>query len=250
MNEIRHTFGFREVEPPERRLLIRRLFDAIAAHYDLGSDLTSFGVHRLWKRALLRMMERDGAQAGVFVDLAGGTGDVARLLARAPGRRVLVADASLRMVETGRKRPFAGEGRLCWIAAEGEEMPFADNSLDGVTVAFGLRNMTDPEKVLREVHRTLKPGGRFYCLEFSTPRRWLRPFYDFYSFHVLPLIGGAVSGRPAAYRYLVESIRRFPGQAELGAMMRAAGFSDVRWRDVSFGIAAIHSARKAGRGEA
>jgi demethylmenaquinone methyltransferase/2-methoxy-6-polyprenyl-1,4-benzoquinol methylase len=180
------------------------------------------------------------------VDLAGGTGDVARLLAREGGRRVIVVDASVEMMKAGRAAHPHCSAPLSWVAAEGERLPFADDALDCITVAFGLRNMSDPDAALEEVLRVLKPGGRFYCLEFSKPHWWLKPFYDLYSFLVIPRLGAWVAGEPSAYRYLIESIRRFPGQKALTNKMRYAGFSDVRWRNVSFGIAAIHWARKAG----
>ncbi len=244
-DDLKHSFGFQEVDTAERRARIRALFDAVAGRYDLMNDLMSFGIHRLWKRAFARMLRLDGI-SGLCIDLAGGTGDVARLLAADdPSRRVVVADASLNMMKAGRDA-HAGSPAISWVVAEGEALPLADNSVDAVTIAFGLRNMSDPDAALREVIRVLKPGGRFYCLEFSRPHWWLKPFYDLYSFFVIPRLGAWVAGEPAAYRYLIESIRRFPGQKALENKMRYAGFSDVRWRNLSFGIAAIHHARKAG----
>jgi len=245
--DLKHTFGFERVDVEERRRRIRRLFDAVAPRYDLMNDLMSFGIHRLWKRTLVRMIAREVPGARLFVDLAGGTGDVARLLARDdPAREVIVLDPSVEMMLAGRRDHPRLSSSLKWVAAEGERLPLPDGSVDVLTVAFGLRNMSDPDAALEEALRVLKPGGRFYCLEFSRPQWWLKPFYDLYSFFVIPRLGAWVAGEPSAYRYLIESIRRFPGQKALTAKMRHAGFSDVRWRNLSFGIAAIHSARRAG----
>jgi demethylmenaquinone methyltransferase/2-methoxy-6-polyprenyl-1,4-benzoquinol methylase len=234
MHELDRSFGYQEVAPQERRRRIRAVFQAVAPRYDLMNDLMSFGVHRLWKRALARSVAK---ATGVAVDLAGGTGDVARLLARDPARAVLVCDPSLAMMGEGRRR----EGPpLAWIGGEAEALPFADNAVGLVTVAFGLRNTTRLEGALRESWRVLAPGGTFACLEFSRPHWWLRPFYDLYSFLVIPRLGAWVAREPAAYHYLVESIRRFPAQREFADALQAAGFIDVRWRNLSFGIACLH----------
>ncbi len=245
-SDLKHTFGFQQVDVAERRARIRRVFDAVAPRYDLMNDLMSFGIHRLWKRAFAAHVARTCPHARTIVDLAGGTGDIAALLAaRHPDARIIVADPSLPMMQTGRRKLKGRADALLWLAAEGERLPFADAAIDAITIAFGLRNMADPQLALREACRALRPGGSFFCLEFSRPRRWLAPFYDLYSFHVIPRLGAAVARAPFAYRYLVESIRRFPGQHELSDMIRAAGFARVRWRDLSFGIAAIHHATKA-----
>jgi demethylmenaquinone methyltransferase/2-methoxy-6-polyprenyl-1,4-benzoquinol methylase len=231
------SFGTSNVTPDERRALIRQVFTEVAPRYDLMNDLMSFGIHRLWKRAFARAAApRPG---DVIVDLAGGTGDVAQLMARS-GARVFVADPSVPMLLQGRERGR----RLVELAAEAERLPFADASIDCVTIAFGIRNVTDMTQALREIHRVLKPGGRFLCLEFSTAAAPIRPFYAIWSALVIPRLGAAIAGSRAAYRYLVESIARFPGQADFGQMIAEAGFSDVRWRNLSFGIAAIHSARR------
>lgn len=237
---LERSFGYREVAPAERRARIRAVFQAVAPRYDLMNDLMSFGIHRLWKRAMARAV---AAAPGLAVDLAGGTGDVAALLARGPDRRVLVCDPSLAMMAQGR-RSHPGGAALAWVGGEAEALPFAEGSVDLITVAFGLRNVTRLEAALRECRRVLRPGGTFVCLEFSRPHGWLRPFYDLYSFLVIPRLGAWVAREPAAYHYLVESIRRFPDQRAFAEALAAAGFAEVRWRNLSFGIACLHLARK------
>ena len=180
--------------------------------------------------------------AELFVDLAGGTGDVAALLARKPGRRVVVVDPSIPMMREGGTRADAAAVR--WIAGEAERLPFADGSVQALTVSFGLRNTTRLDVALAEAARVLAPGGTFACLEFSRPMKWLQLFYDPYSFHVIPRLGAWVAANPAAYQYLIESIRNFPDQQRFAAMIEAAGFSAVRWKNLSFGIAAIHLGTK------
>ncbi len=234
MADIDHSFGHAQVDQDERRRRIRQVFDAVAPRYDLMNDLMSMGIHRLWKR---RLVDEVRAVGGRVVDLAGGTGDVARLLLR-PDREVTVLDPSGAMMAVGRARP--GMAGVRWQVAEAEALPLADASVDLLTLSFGLRNATRLGTALAEARRVLAPGGRFACLEFSRPARWFAPAYDLYSRWVIPALGAAVAGRPQAYRYLVESIRRFPDQPELAACMRAAGFVDVRWRNLSLGIAAIH----------
>ncbi|MBT0963729.1 class I SAM-dependent methyltransferase [Denitromonas iodatirespirans] len=235
------TFGYQNVVPAERQRRIRQVFNAVAGRYDLMNDMMSFGIHRLWKRRFVRDLPREG----LIVDLAGGTGDVARLMADAPGRTLVVCDPSLAMMQAGRAR--ADGPALHWLGGEAERLPFADGSVRALTVAFGLRNATQLAAALAEIHRVLAPGGQFACLEFSRPQWWLKPFYDAYSFLVIPRLGAWVAKAPAAYQYLVESIRRFPDQRAFAQMVRDAGFDTVRWRNVSFGIACIHTATKATR---
>ena len=232
-NSLDGSFGKQSVTAAERRRRIRAVFGAVAPRYDLMNDVMSFGIHRLWKRRLAR---RVAAVTGVAVDLAGGTGDVARLLVDGR-RRVVVCDPSLPMMLAGRRR---GETGLTWLAGEAERLPLADASVDLLTVAFGLRNATCLEQALAEIRRVLKPGGCFVCLEFSRPVAWLAPLYDLYSFLVIPCLGALVAREPRAYRYLVESIRRFPDQRGFAALMEQADFSAVHWENVSFGIACLH----------
>lgn len=226
------TFGRFNVTPHERRLRIRGVFDAVAPRYDVMTDLMSFGIHRLWKRTLAR---RCADYGGLVVDLAGGTGDVAHLLT-SEKRQVIVCDPSWAMMSIGRKR----SGPIHWIAGEAENLPFPDGSVDVLVISFGLRNATSLGQTLEEILRVLKPDGTFVCLEFSRPQAWLAPFYDRYSRWVIPRLGALVASQPEAYEYLVESIRRFPGQRELAHSMTRAGFESVRWENLSFGIACLH----------
>lgn len=232
------SFGDQVVSSDDRRDRIRAVFDAVAPRYDLMNDLMSLGIHRLWKRALAR---RVAGASGRIVDLAGGTGDVARLL-RGPDREVIVVDPSAAMMRAGQCR--RGVSGIGWLEGEAEALPLADASVDLLVVSFGLRNTTRLERSLREIHRVLKPGARFVCLEFSRPAAWLAPLYDRYSRWVIPALGAAVAGHPQAYRYLVESIRRFPDQAGFAALLREAGFAQVRWDDLSFGIACLHEGQR------
>ena len=240
MTKLSHSFGYAEVGEGERERRIRRVFEGVAARYDLMNDLMSFGVHRLWKRTLARMVAPRAGET--IVDLAGGTGDVARLLAE-PDRWVAVCDPSLPMMRAGWGCAPVG---VVWLVGTVERIPLADGSVDAVTIAFGIRNVTVMAAAFAEILRVLKPGGRFLCLEFSRPWRPVRPFYDLFSFTVIPRLGAWVARAPEAYGYLVESIRRFPAQDELKARMERAGFTGVEYRDLTFGVACIHVGAKAG----
>jgi demethylmenaquinone methyltransferase/2-methoxy-6-polyprenyl-1,4-benzoquinol methylase len=235
MTDLSRTFGKAAVEAQEREQRIRRVFEAVAQRYDLMNDLMSFGIHRRWKRTLVRQAAPRAGQR--IVDLAGGTGDVAALMA-APDREVTVIDPSEPMMEVGRTR---GHRHVQWLLGSAEQLPLADASVDTLTISFGIRNVTHLEVALAEALRVLKPGGRFLCLEFSTPVAWLRPFYQAFSFAVIPRLGAWIARSPEAYTYLVESIRRFPDQRTFQRLMVEAGFSAVRWRNLSFGIACIHA---------
>lgn len=237
-------FGFRRVSEAEKTRLVGDVFARVAGRYDLMNDLMSGGIHRRWKAFLIdRVAPRPGQ---VLLDLAGGTGDIARRLHRraGAGARVIVCDINEPMLRRGRDRALdAGIFRdILWIAGDAAELPLGSASIDACTISFGLRNVTQIAAALREVRRVLRPGGQFLCLEFSRVEApMLRRAYDLYSFAVLPRLGQAVAQDRDAYQYLVESIRRFPPQAELAAMMREAGFEQVSWRNLSGGIAAIHS---------
>jgi demethylmenaquinone methyltransferase / 2-methoxy-6-polyprenyl-1,4-benzoquinol methylase len=238
------SFGFRSVPAEEKASLVRAVFDSVAPRYDLMNDLMSGGVHRLWKIALIDWVRPRRGQ--LVLDVAGGTGDVAQgLLGRMGGAgRVVVCDINEAMLRVGRDRAI-DRGILAgieWIVGDAERLPVAPHSVDACTIAFGLRNVTHPEAALAEAYRVLKPGGRFACLEFShVGEPTLARLYDIYSFAVLPVLGRLVAGDRDSYRYLVESIRRFPPQEELAGMMRDAGFERVAFRNFTGGVAALHT---------
>ncbi|HET9820966.1 MAG TPA: class I SAM-dependent methyltransferase [Burkholderiaceae bacterium] len=241
MSELSRTFGYQTVDETERERRIRRVFSAVASRYDLMNDLMSLGIHRLWKRTLARLAAPRAGQ--VIVDLAGGTGDVAARLA-APDRLVTVVDPSVPMMAAGRGRGTPALAHVRWIAGTAERLPLPDASVDTLTIAFGIRNVTRLDDALVEILRVLKPGGRFLCLEFSTPHALIRPLYNLFSFTVIPRLGAWVARAPEAYAYLVESIRRFPDQRAFQALIERAGFRDVHYRNLSLGIAAIHVGTK------
>lgn len=245
-------FGFRRVDADEKSRLVRGVFDSVARRYDLMNDLMSAGVHRLWKAAMIdELAPRPGLR---LVDVAGGTGDIARrVLARLADPAgtvptgqppIIVCDVTQEMIVAGRDRALdrgITDG-LIWVCGDAEALPIPDMSMDAYTIAFGLRNVTRIAVALAEARRVLKPGGRFLCLEFSRVT-WplLDELYERYSFTVLPAVGRAVVGDAVSYRYLAESIRRFPPQEDLARAMETAGLERATWRDLSGGIAALHS---------
>jgi demethylmenaquinone methyltransferase/2-methoxy-6-polyprenyl-1,4-benzoquinol methylase len=237
------SFGYRDVPRGEKEPLVRQVFDSVAPRYDLMNDLMSLGVHRLCKAELVRLVAPRAGQA--LLDVAGGTGDVAfRLQDRAPKARLTVCDINEKMLSAGRDRAI-DDGRLHgldWVVGNAETLPFASSRFDAYTIAFGLRNVTDIDAALIEARRVLKPGGRFFCLEFSqVVLPWLKDIYDRYSFTVLPFLGGIVANDRESYRYLAESIRKFPPQEELRARLQAAGLEQARYRNMTGGVVAIHS---------
>ncbi len=241
------SFGFETVPAPEKAGRVKRVFDSVASNYDLMNDLMSAGVHRLWKDDMVALA--DPAPGAAVIDVGGGTGDIALRIARswgARGGRIALLDINAEMLKAGLGRREVAdvppEVRLDWICGDAEALPFPDAAFDLYTIAFCIRNVTHIDRALAEARRVLKPGGRFVCLEFSrVDVPVLDALYDAWSFGALPEIGGWVAGDRDAYRYLVESIRRFPPQAAFAAMIEAAGFGLVKHRNLTGGIAALHS---------
>jgi demethylmenaquinone methyltransferase / 2-methoxy-6-polyprenyl-1,4-benzoquinol methylase len=242
------NFGFETVSPEEKTTRVRGVFDSVAQNYDLMNDLMSAGIHRLWKDEMVLDLPMI-ANANVL-DVAGGTGDIAmRILKKYPylSPTITVCDLTPAMVTVGRDRAL-NEGILQginWTSGNAEALPFADESMDIYTIAFGLRNVTHIDKALCEAYRVLKPGGTFVCLEFNKVNNApLQAVYDWYSFTVLPKIGKHVAKDEPSYQYLVESIRRFPDQEELTAKLKEAKFDTVRWKNLLCGVSCIHTAIK------
>jgi demethylmenaquinone methyltransferase/2-methoxy-6-polyprenyl-1,4-benzoquinol methylase len=239
-------FGNREVPEDQKAGLVQGVFTSVAARYDLMNDLMSGGVHRLWKDAMLDWLAPRPGQR--LLDVAGGTGDIAfRFLRRVPDSSAVVLDMTPGMLTEGRKRAEAEKlaDRLDWVAGDGMRLPFPDASFDVWTISFGIRNVTRPEQALAEAYRVLRRGGRLMVLEFShLPVPMLQWLYDRYSFNVIPAMGQAVTGDRDSYQYLVESIRKFPDQESFAALIRGAGFGQVSWRNLTMGVAALHSGWK------
>ena len=235
-------FGYETVDRADKARRVRGVFDSVASKYDLMNDLMSGGLHRLWKRYTI---EQAGLKRGQSVlDLAGGTGDLALQMAPrvGDGGHVVLADINLSMLQEGRRRLVdkGVAGNLSIVQLDAENLPFGDRSFDCLTIAFGLRNVTDKEAALRSMYRVLRPGGKALILEFSRPAEALRPAYDVYSFRVLPLLGKLVAGDEDSYRYLAESIRMHPDQESLLDMMREAGFERCRYHNLTGGVVALH----------
>lgn len=238
-------FGDRPVDPSEKTGLVREVFDRVASRYDLMNDLMSAGVHRAWKAQFIRALNPRPHE--VLLDVAAGTGDIAAGWRRAGGGPATLCDINAAMLSQGRDRAMdrGTMAGLSWAVGNAECLPFPDRSFDAYTIAFGLRNVTDIDAALSEARRVLKPGGRFFCLEFSRVAiAPLRRLYDAYSDAVIPRLGELVAKDRESYVYLVESIRRFPEQTALVARMQNAGFSFARYRNLSLGIAAIHHANR------
>jgi demethylmenaquinone methyltransferase/2-methoxy-6-polyprenyl-1,4-benzoquinol methylase len=235
-------FGFEKVSPAEKTARVRGVFDSVAGKYDLMNDLMSGGLHRLWKRfALGQTGLRPGQRA---LDVASGTGDLGAGLARQVGKDGLavLTDINREMLARGRDRLIDRgiAAQVEFVIANAECLPFPDRAFDCVTIAFGLRNVTDKAAALASMRRVLRPGGRLLVLEFSKPRPEFKAAYDTYSFSVLPRLGAIVAGDEASYRYLAESIRVHPDQETLAGMIREAGFDDCRWHNLAAGVVALH----------
>ena len=239
-------FGYKEVPVEKKVEHVADVFHSVANKYDVMNDLMSMGIHRLWKRFTLHT---SGVRRGAKVlDIAGGTGDLALKFSKMVGStgQVVLADINASMLNVGRDRltDEGTVGNIDYVQANAESLPFPDNSFDCITIAFGLRNVTDKDAALRSMYRVLKPGGQLLVLEFSKPAEWLAPVYDLYSFKLLPKIGKIVSNDEDSYRYLAESIRMHPDQATLKQMMTDAGFERCDYHNMTAGIVALHSGYK------
>ena len=237
-------FGFQNVDEREKARRVRGVFDSVAPKYDLMNDLMSLGLHRAWKAYTVLVADLRPGQR--VLDIAGGTGDLAQAFAKKVGSEGMVVhtDINASMLRVGRDRLLDAGLVLPTVVCDAEKLPFETESFDRVSVGFGLRNMTHKDRALAEMHRVLKPGGKLLVLEFSKVARPLEKAYDWYSFNVLPRIGRLVAGDEASYRYLAESIRMHPGQDELKAMMKKAGFGHVDYHNLTAGVAALHVAIK------
>lgn len=236
-------FGYNKVSREEKTRRVGDVFDSVASRYDLMNDLMSLGIHRLWKRYFV---EQSGVRPGQSVlDLAGGTGDIARLMMPRVGEtgRVVVADINKSMLEEGRRRLLdRGIAGIEYVQVNAENLPFGDDEFNCITIAFGLRNVTDKRRALEEMYRVLRIGGRVMILEFSHPTTAaLQSLYDTYSFRVLPMMGRLVAGDSGSYRYLAESIRMHPDQKTLQEMLEEVGFERCSYNNLTGGIVAVHS---------
>ena len=241
-NDDTTHFGYKTVDAEQKADLVRGVFDSVASRYDIMNDLMSAGLHRIWKRYTI---DQAAIRPGdVVLDLAGGTGDLAKEFAKKVGKdgHVVLADINAAMLEQGRRRLVdAGiAGNVTIAQVDAQDLPFADRTFDCITMAFGLRNVTDKEAALASMFRVLKPGGKAMILEFSAPNKAVKPAYDLYSFKVLPTLGKLVAGDADSYRYLAESIRMHPDQETLKSMMEAAGFERCRYHNLAAGIVALH----------
>lgn len=236
-------FGFEKVSAPEKTEKVTDVFKRVASHYDVMNDVMSLGIHRLWKAWFVASLPIK--QTGVYLDVAGGTGDIAqaifeRLKKFGSQAQITVADINPAMIEVGK----AHHPHLSWVCSNAEALPLEDNSVDVYTIAFGLRNVTHREKALQEAYRVLKPGGKFACLEFSQVSPSLQWAYDFYSFHILPKMGEWIAKDREAYLYLSESIKTFLTREELLELMKNVGFNQTRYDIYTGGIVALHTGYK------
>ena len=239
-------FGFQDVPEDQKAGMVHGVFTNVAAKYDIMNDVMSGGIHRLWKDAMMDWLAPRSGQR--LLDVAGGTGDIAfRFLKRAGDAEAVVLDMTESMLVEGRKRADAEAlaDKLDWVVGDAMALPFEDNSFDVYTISFGIRNVTRIEDALSEAYRVLRPGGRLMVLEFSQlPNPAMQKAYDLYSFNVIPRMGQVIVGDSASYQYLVESIRKFPDQERFAEMIRNAGFENVSYRNMTFGVAALHAGWK------
>ncbi len=239
-------FGYQTVDEDQKAGMVHGVFTNVASKYDVMNDVMSMGIHRVWKDAMMDWLAPRSGQK--LLDVAGGTGDVAfRFLNRAPGAHATVCDMTEGMLIEGRKRAEAEQmaASLEWVVGDAMALPFDDNSFDVYTISFGIRNVTRIADALAEAYRVLKPGGRIMVLEFSQiPNDMMQKVYDLYSFNIIPRMGQVIANDRDSYQYLVESIRRFPDQETFAGMIRTAGFEQVKYLNLTMGIAALHSGWK------
>ncbi len=244
-NQTTH-FGFETVPEGDKAGLVQGVFSSVASKYDVMNDAMSLGIHRIWKEAMMDWLAPRSGQK--LLDVAGGTGDISfRFLKRAKVGYATVLDITEPMLIEGRKRAEAAQmdASLDWIVGDAMALPFEDNTFDVYTISFGIRNVTRPQEALNEAYRVLKPGGRLMVLEFShIPNDMLQKMYDLYSFNAIPAMGKIITGDRDSYQYLVESIRNFPDQETFIEMVRTAGFENAKYRNLSLGIACLHSGWK------
>ena len=239
-------FGFETILEKDKSEKVQGVFSSVASKYDVMNDVMSLGIHRAWKDAMMDWLAPIRGQA--LLDVAGGTGDISfRFLKRASGANATVLDLTESMLAEGRKRAenVGISGQLEWVVGDAMALPFEDDSFDVYTISFGIRNVTDPQKALSEAYRVLKPGGRIMVLEFShIPNNLLQWFYDKYSFNVIPRLGQIIASDRSSYQYLVESIRKFPKQESFMKLVNAAGFENTKYRNLTMGVACLHSGWK------
>ncbi len=240
-NQNNVDFGYMSVKKTDKQKLVNKVFNSVADKYDLMNDITSLGIHRSWKNDLINWLAPQSTQN--LADIAGGTGDIANKFLIAGGNSAHVFDINKEMIQIGKQK--YKNINMDWTIASAENIPVLNNSFERATMSFGLRNITDRNKSLQEIFRILKPGGRFICLEFSHVENDLfKKFYDLWSLKIMPFMGQKITGDKEAYTYLVESIRKFPTQAEVSHMLSRVGFSRVKYRNLSNGIVALHSGWK------
>lgn len=247
MNDKKTDFGYQKVDWDEKKKLVKSVFDSVATRYDIMNDFMSMGVHRWWKR---KTIDAAGVMPGSRVlDLAGGTGDLTKAFSERVGSSglVVLADINAEMLKVGRGRlqDRGIAGNVAYVQTNAEKLSFPDNYFDCITIAFGLRNVTDKQAALNSMYRVLKPNGKLFILEFSHPSSpLLKKMYDAYSFTILPKVGQLVTGDKESYQYLVESIRMHPNQEKLAEMMRTSGFQQVKYENFTGGIVALHQGQK------